>query len=184
MIRISPTRIGLAALALLGAALLGQAQIERLTLHQMVNKTDDAVLGKITKREVIRIDHDVDGPELYFTHLTIEGRSLVNGEPTTAVVTFAGGFIDDEHGVWNSEAPSEADTKVGNEVVAFHKWTANMGGDLEANAIYAAHGGLYRTVSGRKGTVVLGKGEGYAIQHNVKLTALDAQITSIDAENK
>jgi hypothetical protein len=184
MIPTSLSRLGLAALALLGAAALSQAQIERLTLEQMVTKADDAVLGEITKREVIRIDHPVDGPELYFTHLTITGRSLVDGHSTTAVVTFPGGFIDSEQGVWNSEAPSEADTKPGNEVVAFYKWTANMGGDLEANALYASHGGLFRTAKGRKGTIVLGKGAGYAVEHNVLLSSLDEQITSIDAQNK
>ena len=184
MNRISPTRLGLAALALLGTTLLGQAQIERLTLEQMVTKTDDAVLGEITKKEVIRIDHPVDGPELYYTHLTIEGRSLVDGKATKAVVTFPGGFIDAEHGVWYSEAPSEAETELGTEVVAFYKWSDNMGGDLEGNALYASHGGIFRTVTSRKGAVVLGKGDGYAVANNIAISSLDEKITSIDAANK
>jgi hypothetical protein len=184
MYRLSTTRLGLAALALLGATLLGQAQIERLSLDQMVTKTDNAVLGEITKKEVIRIDHPVDGPELYYTHLTVEGRSLVDGKATTAVVTFPGGFIDAEHGVWNSEAPTEAETKIGTEVVAFYKWSENMGGDLAANALYASHGGIFRTVTSRKGAVVLGKGDGYAIANNISLSSLDEKITSIDAANK
>jgi hypothetical protein len=163
---------------LTGSAL--SAQIERLNLNQMVAKTDNAVVGEITKHEVIRIDHPVDGPELYYTHLTIKGESLVNGAQTTVKVTFPGGFIDAENGVWNSEAPSDADTKVGNQIVAFYRWSDNMGGDVEGNALYASHGGLFRTIAGRKGTVVQGRGEGYAIANNVKLTTLDAQITAID----
>lgn len=184
MIRFTPFRLGLAALAMLGAAVLGQAQIERLSLDQMVSKADDAIHGTITSSEVIRIDHPVDGPELYFTHLTIEGTSLVDGGQHTVVVTFAGGFIDDENGVWNSEAPSADDIEIGNEIVAFYAFTENMGGDLEANALYAAHGGLYRTVTGRKGTVVLGRGEGYAIENNVKLQQLDTQISAISQSQK
>ena len=179
MIRISPQRFGLAALALAGTALLSTAQIERLNLEQMVVKTDNALIGEITKKEVIRIDHPIDGPELYYTHLTIEGRSLVDGAESTAVVTFPGGFIDDENGVWNSEAPTDAETKIGTEVVAFYKWSDNMGGDLAANALYASHGGIFRTVKGRKGKVVMGKGDGYAVSSNIALTQLDAKITEI-----
>ena len=172
-------KAALVAAAIAAGAVMGTAQIERLNLEQMVTKTDDAVLGEITKKEVIRIDHPVDGPELYYTHLTIEGRSLETGAEKTAVVTFPGGFIDDENGVWNSEAPTDAETKIGTEVVAFYKWSDNMGGDLAANALYASHGGIFRTVKGRKGMVVMGKGDGYAISSNIGLTQLDAKITEI-----
>ena len=67
-----------------------------------------------------------------FTHLTIEGRSVRTGEAQTVVVTYPGGFIDEEQGVWNSEAPSEDDVQLGNRVVAFHRWSENMGGGLAA----------------------------------------------------
>jgi hypothetical protein len=184
MIRFSPLRFGLSALAVLGAFVVSSAQIERLTLEQMVSKADNAIVGEITKKEVIRIDHPVDGPELYYTHLTIEGRSLIDGILDTTVVTFAGGFINEEEGVWNSEAPSAADTKIGNRVVAFYAFSENMGGDLAGNALYAAHGGLYRTVASRRGTVVLGRGEGYAIENNIKLKGLDSRITAIDKAQK
>jgi hypothetical protein len=168
----------LAALAAVTA--LGTAQIEKLNLNQMVAKTDNSLLGRITGKEVIRVDHPVDGPELYYTRLTVEGRSLVNGDQQTVVITFPGGFIDDENGVWNSEAPSDADTKIGNDIVAFYKWSDNMGGDVEGNALYASHGGLFRTIAGRKDTVIQGRGEGYAIANNISLSALDTQITAID----
>jgi hypothetical protein len=165
--------------ALCAVVTLGTAQIERLSLDQMVAKTDNSLVGKITKKVVTVRDHAVDGPELYFTHLTIEGTSLVDGSKKSVVVTFPGGFIDDENGVWNSEAPSDADSKIGTEVVAFYKWSDNMGGDVEGNALYASHGGLFRTIQGRKGTVVQGRGEGYAIANNIKLSSLDTQITAI-----
>ena len=136
----TPRTLSLSAVALVAAGAVGLAQIERLTLGQMVAKADNAVHGTITNREVIRIDHPTDGPELYYTHLTIEGQSLYSGEELTAVVTFAGGWIDENQGANNSEAPAEDDIKTGNEVVAFYKWSDNMGGDLAANALYAAHG--------------------------------------------
>ena len=184
MTRLPCLKVGIGALALLCVGSFGLTAIKKLTLNEMVSKTDNAVVGEITKKEVIRIDHPIDGPELYFTHLTVEGRSLVDGSSLTTVVTFAGGFIDDENGVWNSEAPSDEDTKLGNKVVVFSKHTDNFGGGLETNALFAAHGGLYRTIESRRGTVVLGRGEGYAIPDNVAIGTLDERISAIHQAQK
>ncbi len=164
------------------SAALGWAQIERLDLGQMVAKADNAVHGRIVKSEVIRIDHPVDGAELYFTHLTIEGVSLYSGEKLTAKVTFAGGFVSPNEGVHNSEAPSADEIKVGNEVVAFYKWTENIGGDLAANALYASHGGVYRVAAAKNGPVALGKGDGYAIAANQRVADLRTQINQLRAK--
>jgi len=166
------------AVALLGVA-SAWSQIERLDLSQMVAKTDGCVVGKIVKSSVQRVDHPVDGEKLYFTTLTIEGRSLYTGRAVSVPVTFAGGFITPEDGVWNSEAPSANDTRIGAQVVAFYKWVDNMGGDVAANALYAAHGGLYRVVEARGATMVLGRGNGYAIDANTKLEALTESIAKL-----
>src|SRR5262245_8545487 len=155
------------------AATLGLAQIERLDLTQMVSKTDDAVVGKIVQSRVVRTDDPV--PELYFTTLTIEGKSLYRDEPVTVDVTFAGGFISPTEGVFNSEAPSADDVKLGNRVVAFFKHSENMGNGVSGNALYAAHGGLYRVFNSTQGPVVLGRGNGYALSRNWQLDALDAE---------
>jgi len=156
-----------------------RAQIERLTLDEMVAKTDNSVLAEIVGRKVFRVDHPVDGPELYFTTLTLQGSSLRDGKPITVDVTFPGGFIDEEHGVHNSEAPSADDIKLGNTVVAFYKWSENLGGDVKGNALYASHGGLYRTVAGPTGSVVMGRGEGYAVDKNKSVANLESAIRSI-----
>lgn len=174
------TAIAVVAAAMLAVSEFAAAQIERLDLGQMVSKADNAVIGTITSKEVIRIDHPKDGPELYFTSLTIAGRSLNTGESLTVDVTFTGGFTDDVHGVYNSEAPSADDTRIGNKVVAFYKWTPNMGGDLAANALYAAHGGLYRVIENRRGTaIVQGRGDGYAVSTNVELAGLGQQVAAL-----
>jgi hypothetical protein len=171
--------LALAALALVAMTAAGTAQIERLTLDQMVAKTDESVLAEIVGRKVFRVDHPVDGPELYFTTLTLQGTSLRSGKAVTVDVTYAGGFIDEEHGVHNSEAPSADDVKLGNVVVAFYKWSDNLGGDVKGNALYAAHGGLFRTVAGPTGSVVLGRGEGYAIDKNKSVANLESAVRSI-----
>lgn len=166
---------------LLGALLVSssRAQIERLNLPQMVAKSDNAVIAEITSSRVFRIDHPVDGPELYFTVLTLSGASLADGKPITVDVTYPGGFISDEEGVHNSEAPSADDVRLGNVVVAFYKWTDNMGGDVAANALYASHGGLFRTVDGPSGRVVLGRGDGYAVSNNQSLISLEQAVRSL-----
>ena len=166
--------------ALCASAALAWASIQRLDLREMMQTAQQAVVGTITHRETIRIDHPVDGPELYFTSLTIEGTSLKDGSNVTAVVWFGGGFVDPEHGVHNSEAPSQDDQKIGNKVVAFYRWEENMGGDHAGNALIAWHGGLYRTFETRNGrTIVQGRGDGYALPVNVELGELTAQVRAL-----
>ena len=177
--RTSTLALPLTAAALLVAATLGTAQIERLDLSQMVSKADNAVFGTIVNKEVIRIDHPEDGAELYFTTLTVEGQSLKTGENLTVDVVFSGGFVDADHGVNNSEAPSADDTRIGNRVVAFYKWSTNLGGQLAGNGLYAAHGGLFRTFENRGRTVVQGRGEGYAVPENVEYTKLKSDVTTL-----
>ena len=159
-------------------AALGTAQIQRLDLPQMLEIADDGVAGTIVHREVFRVDHPVDGPEMYFTTLHVHGESLATGLETTVAVTFHGGFIDEENGVYNSEAPSADETRLGRRIVAFYHWTDNMGAGVAANALVAAHGGLYTTF-GADDTVVQGRGDGYAILQNLPLQELRARVKAI-----
>ena len=170
----------LLSLSILGLmATLGLAQIKKYTLDEMVDEMDNAVYGEIVNRHVFRVDHPIDGPELFFTTITIEGRSLANNSPMTVDVLYHGGFISEDEGVYNSEAPAEDDVMLGNQVVVFYSWSDNMGGDVAGNAMMAAHGGLYRTLQGPSNATVLGRGEGYAIKRNVRLGDLDAEVTRI-----
>ena len=125
------------------------------------------MLGTITAREVVRIDHPSDGPELYYTFLTIAGTSLVDGRPLEVEVAYPGGFLDAENGAYNSVAPAEDDVRTGNRVVAFYAWEENIGGDLAANALFGSRGGLYRTYRAKGRTIIQGRGEGYAIASNM-----------------
>jgi hypothetical protein len=168
---------GAAALALLSA--IGLSQIKEMTLAEMVAEADGAVYGEITGSHVFVVDSPVDGPELYFTTLTIEGRMVGTDTLVTKEVTFQGGFIDDEHGVYNSEAPAADDVKIGNRVVAFTKWQDDICGGVPGNALMCAHGGLYRTMDGPSGTMVLGRGEGYAISTNRRIEKLDSQVRTL-----
>jgi hypothetical protein len=178
--KFSLSRLMVAAAALAASATLAWASIQRFDLASMLQASDNAIVGTITHKETIRIDHPVDGKELYFTSLTIEGKSLVDGKNVSIDVWFGGGFVDEKHGVHNSEAPSDDDQKLGNRVVAFYRWEPNMGGDHAGNALLAWHGGLFRTFEARNGkTIVQGRGDGYAIPTNVELGELTTQVKAL-----
>ncbi|MDZ4771883.1 MAG: hypothetical protein SGI72_01985 [Planctomycetota bacterium] len=164
------------ALAVTAVASIATAQILRVNLTEIVAKTNDAVLGTIVKSRVTRIDHPIDGPELYFTTLSIEGTSLETAKPVTVDVSFMGGFVDAEHGSFNSEAPSADDVKIGNKVVCFYAYNENMGGDFAGNEIFGWHGGIYRTFERAGNVFVQGRGEAYAIPSNIALNDLKSQI--------
>jgi len=163
--------------AALGA--VGLAKIEALDLEEMVSRADNAVYGEIIAKHAFKFDHPIDGPDLYFTTMTVEGRSLADGSKITVDVTYHGGRISEDDVQWNSEAPTEQETAIGNRVVVFYRWFDNMGGDLSANALEASHGGLFRTVSGPNGSVVMGRGKGYAVEKNTSLSDLDIAVTEL-----
>ncbi|NOT30344.1 MAG: hypothetical protein HOP15_07840 [Planctomycetes bacterium] len=161
---------------LLGAfAAASVAQIKSFTLEEMVQTADQAVHGQILASRVTRVESARDG-ESYYTTLTIQGRALASGQPITVDVTFRGGFQSETEGVFNSEAPAADEVKVGRRVVAFYRWSDDMGSGMAANALVAAHGGLYRVVEGPRGAAVLGRGEGYAIRANQRIEHLESAV--------
>jgi hypothetical protein len=163
----------LPALLLAGLGSLPCAQIRSLSLAEMARAADGAVHGQITAVRVFRADDPADGPGLYYTTLTIQGRALADARALTVDVTFRGGFVSATEGVFNSEAPAADDIQVGRTVVAFYRWSDDLGGGVPANALVAAHGGLYRTVEGPRGPTALGRGPGYAIAANVRVEELE-----------
>lgn len=175
---------------LLGAALLAlggvgsQAQIQRLTLEQITTRSDHAIVGTIVGRKVVDLGNEIDGFGLYYTILTIEGDSLHDGRKMTVDVVKRGGWIDKEAGIgsWDSEAPSDEETALGKRIVAYYFWT-NIAQNHGANLLYASHGALFRTVEGPTGTVVMGRGDGYAIHKNRSLANLRKATVAILEEN-
>ena len=158
-----------------------EAQIERLDLEQLLARTDGALDGVVLARDVIRV-RGRDGEPLFFTRLTVRGRSLANaaaGADRTLVLHYPGGVLPSGEGAWNSEAPAADDVALGNRVVVFHKWVEDLGGGLAGHALFASHGGLYRTVEGPTGPVVLGRGPGYALVANRRMSSLDEAVRGL-----
>jgi hypothetical protein len=167
------------AVSLAATAGSAVAAIERLDLKQMVAKSEGAVVGEI--RDVYVTAHELpDAGLLLFTHLRIVGMDLYAGAPADVTVSFVGGELA---GVakYSSEQPTAAEARLGNRVVAFYKYEETMGGigGGGMNALYAAHGGIFSVLSGPKGEVVLGKGEGYAVETNVLLEPFRAQAAAL-----
>jgi len=165
-------RLSSACAVLLTLALAPEANVRALTLAEMAASADGAVYGEILATRVFRVDDPVDGPELYFTVLTLAGTSLAEDRPITLELCFRGGFVTPTEGVFNSTAPAAQDVRIGTRVVAFYRWSDDLGGGVRGNDLVAAHAGLYRTVEGPRGTTVLGRGAGFAVARNVRLAEL------------
>ncbi len=172
---ISRTVGALAALLLLGSFLASQS----LTLVGMLAQSDGGIVGRIESRTVRSVDAG-DGAPIYFTMIRITGTDLATGEPRSVDVVFAGGFIDKTHGTFNASAPAADETRVGRQVLAFHKHTENIAGGLAGNLLTGARAGLFTTFESRKGaTIVQGRGRGHAVTRNVKLQDLRARAREI-----
>ena len=113
----------LASLALLALTLAtpAPAEIKAYDLRGMLAEAGGCVFGRIVDKKVQRVVHPRDG-ELYFTSIFVEGECLMTGADVSVEIKYMGGFVDDEHGAYNSEAPSEDATRVGRRVVAFYGW--------------------------------------------------------------
>ena len=170
------------ALFLAALGLTSPAQIKSFTLEEMVQTADGAVYGQIVGSHVIRVDSAIDGPELYYTVLTLQGRTLADNVAITIDVYYRGGFVSATEGVFNSEAPAADDVALGKKIVAFYRWSGDLGGGQAGNALVAAHGGLYRTVDGPRGPAVLGRGEGYAVRANERVEQLAAAVQLLSAQ--
>ena len=83
--RMPPRALGLATLLMAVVAPAASAQIKKFDLDEMVEVMDGAVYGEIVATQSFRIDTPEE-PELYFTTITVEGRSLVDGSAVTVDV--------------------------------------------------------------------------------------------------
>jgi hypothetical protein len=162
---------------------VARASIERVDLRKMLQRTDGAVFAEIVGREVF-FAPEPDGPGLFFTRLTLAGRTLRDGYAIRVDVLHVGGVLDELHGAWSSEAPSADDTALGTRVIAFYSWVDDLGGGVAGNALFGSQGGLFRTLEGPLGPTVLGRGAGFAVAHNVSIAALTRAVETLAVEGR
>jgi len=160
---------------------VAHARIESVDLRRMMKRADGAVFAEIVGRDVFFASEE-DGPGLYFTRLTLRGIALDDGRAIEVDVLHHGGILDESNGAWNSEAPSADDTALGTRVIAFYTWVDDLGGGTAGNALFGSQGGIYRIVEGPLGATVLGRGAGFAVNHNVSVGALTRAIETLSVE--
>jgi len=157
----------------------GSACIEELNLSQMVAKTDSAVHGTITDVRTVKYVAAENDQRIY-TILTVEGEDLYSGQQVSVEAAFLGGTYQGESmTVTSMPAPSEY--RLGNEVVVFRGAVEGWHPEID-HAVYAAMGGIFRTVDTKKGPVALGKGEGFAIENNTRISNLKSEISFVRME--
>jgi hypothetical protein len=141
----------------------------------MVAKTDVAVHGTITNVRTVRYTPPGDD-RLIFTLLTVAGTDLATGLPRSLEAAFLGGTHGaDSMIVTSMPAPSEY--RLGNEVVVFSAPVEGWGPEIE-RCVYASMGGIFRSIESRNGDVVLGKGQGFAVDKNLRLSDLQAAVAA------
>jgi len=163
----------LAGAASLALVQVGRACIEELDLPQMVAKTDTAVRGTITDVRTVRFVPPGDD-RLIYTLITVEGTDLYTGQPRILEAAFLGGTYQGDSMMVTS-MPTPDEYRLGNDVVVFSAPVEGWGPEVD-RCVYASMGGIFRVIDGRKGAVVLGKGEGFAVQNNVLIETLRAAI--------
>ncbi len=162
----------------LAAVSLATASIVHLTLREMLERTDSGVIGTVLEKNVwtgplegFEVDPD-------FTTVKIQGEDLIRGGQVIHEITYLG---SDKNPV--SEMPAESETRVGTSGLFFSVAVKSAwGGRTGLHSLMAAQGGVFRVESGPKGDVVIGKGEGFAVEKNVLASDLRKQVAAELAE--
>lgn len=176
--RMLPLRRFVPLLPLLVLAPAASARVvEWLDLPKMVGKTNAAVAGTIV--DVTGAEVTMNGVSEIVTRVTVRGENLYTGREEEIVVTFLGGRTRDKES-WCAESPSSRETRVGTRALVFSKSCRTAEG-MDYNSLYAGFGGLFRVEGGPRGDVVLGRGEGFAVEKNVRVADLRERISAIRA---
>ncbi|HET6203136.1 MAG TPA: hypothetical protein VFI25_10090 [Planctomycetota bacterium] len=162
----------------LGLVVLGTGAVERLDLRLMARRTDGAVAGRIVSTWTTS-NPSPGTLGRVFTHMRIVGEDLYTGKPVDWVVSYFGGEHEGDV-QWHADMPTAADVRVGSRVLAFTKWHPTMGG-VGMRSLYALFAGIFRLEEGPRGEVVIGRGEGFAVEKNVPLGEFRAQLAQARA---
>lgn len=158
----------------IATAVAASASVISLTLREMLERADSAVLGRVTNRAIWHGTHPAFPDGIDYTTITVEGEDLVQGKTLKRDITYLG---SDAMPV--SEMPASNETKVGTRALFFSKAVGSeWGGRSGLNSLIAAQNGVFRVEAGPKGEVVLGKGEGAAIESNLFVADVRKQVAA------
>ena len=152
------------------------ADVERYTLSTLMDASEGATIGSIVSKTFEIVDVG-DGAPLVFTRLEVRGTDLATGAPDHVEVLFPGGYADDENASFSPSAPARHETRLGRQVLVFHRHSDNMGGGLAGQVLVGSRAGLFTSFTAQDGrTIVQGRGRGYALALNTELKALRSRV--------
>jgi len=172
-------RILKSAAVMLGIALVAipaGAAIKAMTLKETMELNSDVLHATITGKTTVKTDLPLQG--MVYTHLTVEGESLVTGAKVTRELVFLGSHDPaDDYGT--SEMPTLQDTRVGGQAVILYAHDVSGLAPVDRVASLAD---VYRVETAFGTPVVIGKGDGFAFPENIKLADARAQVVKAHAE--
>ncbi|MFN0207750.1 MAG: hypothetical protein ACKVS6_15690 [Planctomycetota bacterium] len=147
------------------------AQIESLNLSQMLERADSAIVGSVIEKKTW--EADIDGLQVEFTTITVEGEDLYSGKNIKKEISYLGSEARPV-----SEMPVENESRTGTRALFFSVARPKFGGRENQNSLMAAQNGIFRIEAGPKGDVVVGKGAGAAVEANVFLKDLRGNVAN------
>lgn len=168
----NPMLFGLAR-GVRGMTTMGQpGGYESLTADEAAQLATGRFLGTIEEVSVQEVDPG-DGAPLYLTTLLVRGTRLASGVGSTEEtvlheVTFLGGFLDPDHGSFNSTAPPSHQTREGRRILYYYQDQDDIVGGVGGAALLRGRAGLFTAFETQDGAVMVqGRGNAAAIPYNV-----------------
>jgi hypothetical protein len=171
MLKSAAVLLGIAVVAIpAGAAIKAMTLAETMELHS------DVLHGRIVAKTTVKTDLPL--PDMVYTHMTVQGESLITGEKLTKELVFLGSH-DPRDNYGTSEMPSLQDTRLGAEAIILYAHDASGAKPVDRVFDYSS---VYRVETAFGSPVVIGKGEGFAFPENVKLSEARDRIVKTHAE--
>jgi len=168
-----------AAAVLLGVALVAipaGAAIKAMTLAEAMELNSDVVHARIVSKTTVKTDLPLEG--MVYTHMLVEGESLITGEKVSRELVFLGSH-DPRDNYGSSEMPTMQDTRVGSDAVILYSHDESGAKPVDRVFDYSS---VYRVETAFGSPVVIGKGEGFAFAENVPLADARARVLKAHAE--
>lgn len=157
-----------AALALLAVPL--HAGIRAMTLAQLMEITTDTLHVQVVDKSVHPTE--VDGVPAVYTKLTVVGESMRTNEPVSLDLVYLGSH-DPKDECMFSEMPELQDVRVGAETVLFVEAEADR---FDGMPVVHNLANAFRVENAFGSKVVIGKGEGMAVETNTKVAELRTSV--------
>jgi len=178
-----PTLDALAPLRIVELQPAKHIQQEFQTLTDLFEACDGALLGKIVQNRIFRIERK-GADEAYFTTIRVEGKrfgSATGRCPVCLDITFRGGSIHSDRGVFAANTPASSEVREGVRALFFHRWTADLGAGIKGVELLGRRAGLFLIRGSQHRAWVRGRGAGFAVPRDLPLAELKSRWNCLGA---